>query len=298
MDLTLLGSILEIGFLALCFGAFLGFAAKKFHVPVDPRVEQVENVLPGANCGACGYPGCAGFAKAVVEGEAPITGCIPGGESVTSAIAGILGVEAGASTPMIAVLKCRGGSERAFDAFEYEGIKDCIAAKLVQGGPKACPNACIGLGTCVEECPFDAMAMGEDDLPIIFRDKCTGCGACVQVCPNDVLELMPIEDHVWIACNNVYKGKLVRQVCETGCIACQRCVRECPFDAITFDNNLAHIDYEKCKNCQICVVVCPTGTIHTKKSGEIMNDAPKVRAAREKKKAKEKAKKKAEKSED
>ncbi len=297
MDLTLLGSILEIGFLALCFGAFLGFAAKKFHVPVDPRVEQVEDVLPGANCGACGYPGCSGFAKAVVEGEAPIAGCIPGGEGVTSAISSILGVEAGASTATIAVLKCRGGKNHAVDAYEYEGIRDCQAAVLIQGGPKACPNGCIGLGTCVEACPFDAMAMGADDLPVVFRDKCTGCGACVTVCPNDVLELMPTADHVWIACNNVYSGKEVKQVCETGCIACQRCVKECPFDAITFENNLAHIDYEKCKNCQICVVVCPTGTIHTKKSGEILNDAPKVRAAQEKKKAREKEKKKAEKSE-
>jgi len=289
MDLTFLGSILELGFMALCFGAFLGFAAKKFHVAVDPRVEQVEEVLPNANCGACGFPGCSGFAKAVVGGIAPVSGCTPGGAEVASAVANILGKEAAETTPMIAVLKCRGGSTRAKDAFTYEGIRDCNAAVLIQNGPKLCPNACIGLGTCVEACPFDAIKMGDDDLPIINRDNCTGCGACVVVCPKDVLELMPSEDHVWIACNNKYPGKLVKSACETGCIACQRCVKECPFDAITFDNNLAHIDYEKCKNCQICVVVCPTGTIHTKKSGEILNDAPKVRAGYEKKKVKEKA---------
>ncbi|MGC9315140.1 MAG: RnfABCDGE type electron transport complex subunit B [bacterium] len=294
MDFAVIGSMAGIGFLALCFGAFLGYAAKKFHVPVDPRVEQVEDVLPGANCGACAFAGCAGYAKAVVEGKAAVDACTPGGEAVAKAIAGILGVEAGASTAMIAVLKCRGDIQLARDAYIYEGIHDCGAAKLVQGGPKACPNGCIGLGTCVEACPFDAMAMGENGLPNIFRDKCTGCGACVVICPNDVLELMPAKDHVWIACNNNYSGKLVKEVCGTGCIACRLCVKECPFDAITFDNNLAHIDYEKCKNCEICVVVCPTGTINTKKSGEILNDSPKVRAAREKKKAKEKEKKLAE----
>lgn len=290
MDLTVIGSMVGIGFLALCFGAFLGFAAKKFHVPVDPRVEQVEAALPGANCGGCSFAGCSGYAKAVVEGKAPVDACAPGGAELAKAIAEILGVDASESKAMIAALKCRGGKNRARDAYQYEGIQDCRAAKLVQGGPKSCPNGCIGLGTCVEACPFDAMAMDEEDLPIIFRDKCTGCGACVAVCPNNVLELMPAEDDVWIACNNVYSGKLVKQVCDTGCIGCQKCVKECPFDAITFDNNLAHIDYEKCKNCQICVVVCPTATIHTKKSGEILNNAPKVREAYEKKKAKEKEK--------
>ncbi len=291
MALTFLGSILELGFFALVFGAFLGLAAKKFAVEVDPRVEEIEDVLPNANCGACGYPGCSGFAKAVVAGEAPVNGCIPGGAEVASAIADILGTEAGESVKFIAVLKCRGGKSIAREKFEYRGIMDCRAASLVMGGPKACPNGCIGLGTCADICPFEAIEMSDDLLPIIDMEKCTGCCACVDACPKGVLELMPAESDVWVACNNIYKGKLVKDVCETGCIACMRCVKECPKDAITFENNLAHIDYEKCNGCQICVVVCPTGTIHTKKSGEILNDAPKIRAAIEKKKAKEKEKK-------
>ena len=290
MDLVFLGSIIELGVLALCFGAFLGFAAKKFHVEVDPRVEQIDEILPGANCGACGFPGCAGFAQAVVDGDAPVNGCIPGGDSVTEAIASILGKSAEVSTPMIAALKCRGGKERAHDAFVYEGVENCISAALIMDGPKACPNACIGLGSCIEACAFDAISMDDNDLPVIDREKCTGCGACVVICPKDVLEMMPADSDVWIACNNVYSGKLVKSVCETGCIGCRLCVRECPKDAITFENNLAHIDYEKCTNCQICVVVCPTGTIHTKRTGEILNDAPKIRAAIEKKKAREKEK--------
>jgi len=292
MDLTFVGSIVELGFFALLFGAFLGFAAKKFAVEVDPRIEEVEECLPGANCGACGYPGCAGFAKAVVEGKASPNGCIPGGPEVALNVSKIVGGEVGESVKMIATLKCRGGSERARDKFEYRGVHDCRAAALIMDGFKACPNGCLGLGTCAEECPFDAITMSDDNLPVIDPEKCTGCGVCVEVCPKDVLELMPAEKHVWIACNNIYKGKLVKQVCDTGCIGCRICEKECPVNAITVENNLAHIDYEKCTNCQICVVVCPTGTIHSSKSGEILNDAPKIRAAIERKKAKQAEKKK------
>ncbi len=294
MDLVFLGSIIELGFFALLFGTFLGFAAKKFAVEVDPRVAKIEDYLPNANCGACGFPGCSGFAKAVVVGKAPVNGCIPGGGEVTTAIAGILGAEAGESVKMVAALKCRGGSARAKDKYEYEGIRDCRPATLVLGGTKICPNGCLGLGTCVEACPFDAMAMSEEDLPLIDIEKCTGCGVCVKICPTKVLELMPEKSHVWIACNNTQKGALVRKGCETGCIACMKCVKECPKEAITVEDNIAHIDYEKCNSCQICVVVCPTGTIHTKRSGEVLNDAPKIRAAMEKKKAKEKEAKRAE----
>ncbi|HHS50930.1 MAG TPA: RnfABCDGE type electron transport complex subunit B [candidate division Zixibacteria bacterium] len=294
MDLNLLGSIVELGFLALVFGAFLGFAAKKFAVKVDERVEKIEAVLPGANCGACGFPGCAGYAKAVVEGTAPVMACPPGGAEVSTLICEILGTEAGETVKTIAALKCRGGKNRARDKFEYDGIRDCRAAALVMDGHKLCPNGCTGLGTCEEVCPFDAITMSEEDLPIISEEKCTGCGVCVAECPKNVLELIPAKSQVWIACNNVFPGKLVKSSCDTGCIACGICAKNCPADAIIIENNLARIDYEKCTNCQICVVVCPTGTIHTKKSGEISNDAPKIRAALERKKAKEKEKKLAE----
>ena len=288
MNLTLLGSIIELSLLALVFGAFLGFAAKKFAVKTDPRVEKVESVLPNANCGACGFPGCSGFAKAVVAGNAPVDGCIPGGAAVASAIADILGAKVGEQVKMVAALKCRGGVHRAVDKFEYDGIQDCRAAAIVMDGPKACPNGCIGLGTCAEVCPFDAITMNEENLPEISTEKCTGCGVCVEACPKDVLELMPLKNKVWVACNNEYPGKSVKQVCETGCIGCKLCEKNCPVDAIKVEGNLAHIDYEKCTSCQICVVVCPTGTILTSKSGEVLNDAPRVRAAFERKKAKEK----------
>ncbi|MCK5833957.1 Fe-S cluster domain-containing protein [bacterium] len=294
MDLNFLGTVIELGFLALMFGAFLGFAAKKFAVEVDERVEKVGSVLPNANCGACGYPGgCSGFAKAVVSGEAAVNACIPGGSAVASAIAEILGTEAGNSVKVVAALKCRGGKSRAKDKYQYDGIHDCRAAVLVTDGPKLCPNACIGLGTCAEVCPFDAITMGPEDLPIISDAKCTGCGACISACPKGVLELIPLKNQVWVACNNILPGKNVKNACETGCIACRLCEKNCPVNAITIENNLAHIDYSKCTNCQICVVVCPTGTIHTKKSGEVSNDAPKIRAALERKKAKEKERKKA-----
>ncbi len=298
MDLNFFGSFIELGLLALLFGAFLGFAAKKFAVEVDERVEQVEAVLPNANCGACGMPGCSAYARDVVAGKAPVNACIPGGPAVSAAICRILGAEAQVSVKTIARLKCRGGNNRAKDKFQYDGILDCRAAVLVADGPKMCPNGCIGLGTCAEVCLFDAITMGEDGLPIISPEECTGCGACVKACPKKVLELIPAKNQVWVACNNKLPGKFVKEACETGCIACRLCEKNCPVSAIIFEDNLARIDYSKCNNCQICVVVCPTGTIHTNKSGEITNDAPKVRAALERKKAKEaEAKEAAEKKE-
>ena len=264
MDYAIIGALIELGFFGLLFGVGLAIAAKKFAVEVDPRVEQVMEVLPNANCGACGYPGCSGFAKAVVAGEAPVDGCVPGGAEVANKIAEILGVSVGeVKEPMVAVARCHGGT-RAKDKFIYEGIHDCRAAKIVASGFKVCEFGCLGLGTCVEACPFDALSMGEDDIPVTDFDKCTGCGICVSVCPNDVMVLVPKSAPIYVACNSKDPGAFVRKACESGCIACRMCERYCHTGAIKVTENLASIDYAKCDGCGVCIEVCPTKTILNK----------------------------------
>ncbi len=268
MDYTIIGSVTQLGLFGLAFGAGLAIAAKKFAVEVDPRVTQVEDVLPSANCGACGYPGCSGFAKAVVEGEAPITGCIPGGPECASQIADILGKEAGATVKMVAVCTC-GGGENAALAYDYDGIKDCRAATNVAGGPKACPFGCLGLGSCAEACPFDAIKM-EEGLPVVDFEKCTACGVCVNVCPRDLMQLVPDKKKVHVGCESTWKGKDVKSVCKVGCIGCMMCVKNCPASAIDFENNLAKINYDKCINCGVCVAKCPTNAIYDRWSGRVL----------------------------
>ncbi|MCD6418224.1 RnfABCDGE type electron transport complex subunit B [bacterium] len=263
MDYAIIGALLELGFFGLLFGIGLALAAKKFAVEVDPRVEMVMEVLPNANCGACGYPGCSGFAKAVVAGEAPVSGCIPGGSEVTEKIGKILGVSAEAKEPLVAVVKCNGGV-RAKDKFLYDGIADCRAAYLVGDGLKMCSYGCLGFGTCVDACPFDSLSMGPDGLPVNDFEKCTGCGICVDVCPTGVMQLVPKNKPIYVACNSRDKGAFVRKACQSGCIACMLCEKHCDFDAIHIKENLASIDFDKCKLCGVCIEVCPTDTILNK----------------------------------
>ena len=264
MHYAIIGALIELGFFGLLFGVGLAIAAKKFAIEVDPRVEKVLDILPNANCGACGYPGCSGFAKAVVAGEAPVDGCVPGGPDVAEKIAKILGKSVGeAKEQMVAVAKCNGGTN-AKDKFIYEGIADCRAAKVVADGHKLCPYGCLGFGTCVEACPFDALTMGENNIPITNFDKCTGCGICVDICPNDVMTLVPKSAPIYVACNSLSKGAFVRKACDSGCIACMLCQKNCPEKAITVVDNLARIDFSKCTACGVCIEVCPTNTILNK----------------------------------
>ncbi len=263
MEYAIIGALIELGFFGLLFGVGLALAAKKFAVEVDPRVEKIIEILPNANCGGCGYPGCSGFAKAVVSGEASPSGCPPGGPEVAQKIAEILGVTVEATEPMVAVVRCNGGV-RAKDKFTYDGIADCRAALLVGNGHKMCSHGCLGFGTCVDACPFNALSMGSEGLPINDFEKCTGCGICVDVCPTGVMQLVPRNKPIFVACNSKDKGAFVRKACESGCIACMLCQKNCPYDAIHISENLARIDFDKCKLCGICIVVCPTKTILNK----------------------------------
>lgn len=255
---TAVVSLTGLGLVA-AFG--LSLASKKFHVDVDPRLETIEGILPGLNCGACGYAGCSGFAGGLLEGEAEPTGCAPGGEDVISQLADFLGLEVGDVVKKIAVLQCGGNCEKAAMEAEYEGVYDCRAAILVGGGGKACRYSCVGYGTCEAVCPFDAIVMKPDGLPVVYPDKCTACNKCVVACPRDVLALEPVEHQVRIRCSSTDTGGRVRKVCQVGCTGCGICEKVCPVEAARVDNNLAFITPEKCVECGICAANCPQDTI-------------------------------------
>jgi Na+-translocating ferredoxin:NAD+ oxidoreductase RNF subunit RnfB len=256
-------AVVSLGSLGLVFGSLLAFASQKFAVEVDPKIEQVQEILAGANCGACGCAGCAQFAEEVVAGRAPISGCTPGGSKVAAQIAEILGLEAPEEQErFVAQLKCLGDCNTVKAKHIYHGVKDCKAAIALSGGPSACSFGCVGLGNCVKVCPVDAITMGENGLPIIDVDLCISCGNCVCECPRQVIEMVSTAvEQPYVLCRSQDKGKQVRSICARGCIACGLCVKKCPQNAIRLENNYAVIDGSLCDNCGICVEVCPQNTI-------------------------------------
>ena len=262
MDPVYLYSILSMGGIGALLALGLGIASRKFHVEVDERVQEVEEVLPGANCGACGYAGCSSFAEAVINGDAEINGCPVGGEVVAEKIAEILGVEGENTNETVkAQLLCGGGIKETKKLSEYEGIKTCKAAESIKGGTKSCQYACLGFGDCAAVCPVDAITMSENGLPIIDKETCIGCGKCVEACPKNIITMAPEDKLNHIRCSPHEPGKVVSKICEVGCIGCSLCAKACPVDAITMEGDLAVIDYEECINCGLCAEKCPTGTI-------------------------------------
>lgn len=256
----MIASILSLGFIGMIAAIALGFAAKKFAVEVDPRELAAMEVLPGANCGACGFPGCAGFAKAVIEGKADLNQCPPGGADVVVKLANILGVEASAAAREVAVVLCQGDNKKAKLKYQYLGLEDCQAAQKIADGPKACPGGCLGLASCQRICPFGAIEMTADGLAVISREKCTGCRKCIAVCPRKVIRMTPYESSTHVLCNSHDKGALVRKYCQVGCIGCQICKKTVP-DAYTIENFLATVVYDNDIEAAEAIGKCPTKCI-------------------------------------
>ena len=256
----LLISVGSIAALALLFGVGLAFASKFFAMQTDPRVDQVLDNLPGANCGACGRPGCPNLAEAIVKGESPPDACTVATPAAKQAIARIMGVEVKQKERRVSVLLCSGGG-KVGDKFDYNGVSDCTAAALLHGGAKLCSYGCLGLGTCVRACPFNAIVMGPGGLPMVVEERCVACGKCVEACPKGLFTIQPLSKSVHVRCRSCDKGAYVKSICDTGCIGCRKCEKECPVSAIKVENFLAKIDYAACVSCGKCALVCPQGTI-------------------------------------
>ena len=281
MDIVIATAIL--GGLGLVFGLVLAAASKVFYVETDPRLDQLNACLPGANCGGCGFAGCGAYAEAVLKGEAPVGKCASGGNECAQAMAAIMGVQAEAVTRKVAMVRCSGA--RTFDAegnltkgakmkANYEGFHDCLAASKVGGsGPLSCKFGCLGYGSCTRVCKYGAISV-KNGVAVVDEDLCVGCMACAQVCPRKVITAVEPDRNVVIACNSLAKGAVTNRACTIGCIGCGKCMKTCPSGAITITNNLAQIDYSKCTNCGECAKVCPKGLIKDSRVEELGDPKP------------------------
>jgi Na+-translocating ferredoxin:NAD+ oxidoreductase RNF subunit RnfB len=252
--------IIAIGGLSLIFGLLLSFSAKKFAVNVDPKVKEIINILPGVNCGGCGFAGCAVFAEAVANEQASYKGCPAGGNDAAEKIAQTMGIEAVSSVRKVAFVKCMGIDSNVKRNYIYDGPKSCVAAsQLATGGNKSCTYSCIGLESCKNACQFGAIKM-VDSIAVIDGKKCTACGKCIAACPKNLIEIAP-EYSMRVLCNSKDIGRVTRRNCRAGCMGCSICQKLCEAGAITIENNIAHIDYDKCTLCKACVEKCPTKAI-------------------------------------
>ncbi len=260
----ILFAVAALGALGLIYGLGLALASKKFHVDVDPKIEKISEVLPGVNCGACGYPGCFAYAEAIAGKGEEINKCAPGGEDTIKHISEIMGIKASMKERNIAVTHCRsGGKNNTFLRYYYQGIATCKAAILVTNGPNLCNYGCVFQNDCIAACNFDAIHLDDNGMRIIDKEKCTGCGACVKACPRNLIELVPVSKKVHILCSSHDKGAEAKKRCgnKTACIGCGLCVKKCPVEAIELQDDLAVINYDKCVSCGLCAEVCPTKSI-------------------------------------
>lgn len=266
MSPTILYTITTLSVIGTSAAVVLYFVAQKFRVEEDPRIDEVEQALPSANCGGCGFAGCRAFAEACVKADSLADlNCPVGGNETMAAVAGILGMEAVKKDPRVAFIRCNGTCDHRPKTSRFDGASTCAIASSVYSGESDCQYGCLGYGDCYDACEFDAIELRADlGVPKIIDDKCVACGACVEACPKDLIELrkrFPKDRKVVVACRNMDKGGVARKACDVACIGCGKCEKECKFDAITIENNLAFIDSDKCKLCRKCVSVCPTNAI-------------------------------------
>lgn len=256
-------SMLSLAAMGFLFGIFLAIAAKKFAVFQNPKQEAIRNLLAGVHCGACGYPSCDAYAEALLKKESEPNKCVALPAENLQKLAEILGGEKDRllKEKQIALVFCQGGIGRTKERYIYFGVKDCKAAMLFGKSRLACDYGCLGLGTCERVCPFNAIKLEKNNLPLVDENKCVGCGICVQNCPANVIGLVPISSKVHVLCNSKDKGAIVRKICPVGCIGCGLCAKICPVNAITLTENLAKIDYSKCTHCGLCIEKCPTKSI-------------------------------------
>lgn len=256
-------AVLALSGLGLGFGLLLAWVSKKFHVEIDPRIIKVTELLPGINCGACGLAGCSSLAEALIEQKTSLTACIACSLESKKAIIDVLGLsgeQVSEKISQIAVVHCNGGT-RCIDKFLYQGLSDCRVASQAMAGYKQCSYACVQEANCVAACPFGAIQMQLERLPNVDPELCRGCKKCIEACPRNLFSMIDKKKKVYIKCSSQDKAAQMMKKCKVGCIACGKCVKECPVSAITITNNLARIDYEKCVGCTKCVGVCPTKVI-------------------------------------
>ena len=258
--MELLLPILAVGGMGLIFGALLSVAAKIFAVEKDERLPLIEECLPGANCGGCGFAGCSAAASAIVKGEAPVSCCPVGGSDAAAKIAEIMGVTAEKSERMTAFVMCSGSGDKAKTKYDVNDYPDCHTANRLSGGMKDCGFGCLGFGSCVEKCKFGAISI-QDGVAVVDRDKCTNCGACIAECPRHIIKRVPYAAKAVAACASAAKGKDTRSACTVGCLGCGICAKNCEAGAITVENNCAVIDYSKCIGCGVCQEKCPRDII-------------------------------------
>ena len=256
---TIIGTAIIVAIGLVC-GVVLTVASKVMAVKEDERIPLVRECLPGANCGACGFAGCDGYAKAIVEEGAAVNLCVPGGADAASKIGSLLGVDSGTVEAKAAVVRCRGDLDATSVKMEYQGLEGCSAAKLLFGGTGVCTFGCLGFGDCEKACTYGAIEI-RNGLAHIDICKCKGCGACAKACPNKLISVMPESVKVAVTCSNTEKGAVTRKKCTNGCIGSKKCEKECPSQAITVENNLARIDASKCTGCGHCAEVCVSGCI-------------------------------------
>ena len=266
MNLILI-SLAVLGVTGLVAAVLLYLIAQKFKVEEDPRIDEVQEALPGANCGGCGFAGCRALAEACVKADS-LDGlfCPVGGAPTMTKVGEILGLAAPVTEPKVAVVRCNGTCAARPKTSEYNGERHCDIMHSLYGGEADCRFGCLGCGDCTRACQFGALSINpETGLPVVDEEKCTACGKCVQACPRRLIELRkkgPKNRRMVVLCRNEDKGAITRKVCHNGCIGCGKCAKECPFDAIVVENNVAYIDFEKCRLCRKCEAVCPTGAIH------------------------------------